>query len=263
MRRVSAGLLVAALFSFPCALARADPVPVAPSADLNARIDAYLVEERETLDLPGIELAVVRDGRVEHLAAVGTSGNHDQPLTPQTPVLLASLSKSLTAVAVMQLVESGVLALDAPVVRYLPWFSTRDRALSATITVAQLLHQTSGLPEHDRSGTKLLTDNSPAALENGVRAMSQIDLLYPPGTRWTYSNANYQILGLLVQTTSGQSFAQYMTQHVFEPAGMRHSYAEKAPPSPPGHPRPTTAGTDSGTGWHPRSPSHPAWRRPR
>ena len=229
MRRVLAGLLVAALVSFPCALAGADPVPVAPSAELNARIDAYLAEEREALDLPGIELAVVRDGRVEHLTALGTSGNHDQPLTPQTPVLLASLSKSLTAVAVMQLVESGKLALDAPVVRYLPWFTTRDRALSAKITVAQLLHQTSGLPEHDRSETKLLTDNSPAALENGVRAMSQIDLLYPPGTRWTYSNANYQILGLLVQTTSGQPFAQYMTEHVFEPAGMRHSYAEKAP----------------------------------
>ena len=92
---------------------------------------------REALDLPGIELAVVRDGRLEHLTALGTSGNHDQPLTPQTPVLLASLSKSLTAVAVMQLVESGVLALDAPVVRYLPWFTTRDRAMSATITVAQ------------------------------------------------------------------------------------------------------------------------------
>jgi CubicO group peptidase (beta-lactamase class C family) len=129
----------------------------------------------------------------------------------------------------VQLVESGLLALDAPVIRYLPWFATRDQALSATITVAQLLHQTSGLPEHDRSETKLLTDNSPAALENGVRATSRIDLLYPPGTRWTYSNANYQILGLLVQTTSGQSFAAYMTRHVFEPAGMRHSYVEKAP----------------------------------
>ena len=105
--RLLTALLLTVLLSFPCSMAWADPVLVPPSADLDARLDAYLAEERKALDLPGIELAVVRNGRIEHLAAVGTSGSHDQPLTPQTPVLLASLSKSLTAVAVMQLVESG------------------------------------------------------------------------------------------------------------------------------------------------------------
>lgn len=132
--RLMATTIIIAILSVPCASAGALPSPPAPSADLNATLDAYLADERSALDLPGLELAVVRDGQVEHLSAVGSSGNSGQPLTPQTPVLLASVSKSLTAVAVMQLVESGALALEAPVVTYLPWFTTRDRTQSGLIT---------------------------------------------------------------------------------------------------------------------------------
>jgi CubicO group peptidase (beta-lactamase class C family) len=89
----------------------------------HAAVDALLLDQLETLGIPGAAIAVVRDGTQVHSAAFGKADPARRPLTPQTPVLLASTSKSLTAIAVMQQVEAGRLQLDEPVRIYLPWFT--------------------------------------------------------------------------------------------------------------------------------------------
>ncbi|UZX02151.1 beta-lactamase family protein [Arthrobacter sp. CDRTa11] len=189
-------------------------------------LDLFLQDQLDTLDIPGAAVVVVQHGLQVHSAAFGMADDSARPMTAQTPVLLASTSKSLTAIAVMQQVEAGRLALDEPVQTYLPWFTLKDSRASA-ITVRHLLHQTSGMSSGD-TAFEGSNAQDPAALEQGVRALAGAPLAGTPGAEFGYANANYNILGLLVQTVSGQPFADYMEQHVFEPLEMPHSHPTRA-----------------------------------
>src|SRR5437763_10799686 len=110
-----------------------------------ARIDRYVTAQMQEAHIPGLALGVVHGDHIVHLRGFGVANPAGQPVTPQTPFILGSLSKSFTAVAIMQLIEAGKMELDAPVQRYLPWFRVANRNASAQIRVYHLLHQTSGL----------------------------------------------------------------------------------------------------------------------
>ncbi|RKO26095.1 class A beta-lactamase-related serine hydrolase [Pseudarthrobacter phenanthrenivorans] len=202
------------------------PTETAPPEHAYAQVDSFLLDQLETLGIPGAAIAVVRDGRQVHSAAFGTASPAGRPMTPQTPVLLASTSKSLTAIAVMQQVEAGRLQLDEPVRTYLPWFRLDDPR-SAAITVRHLLHQTSGMSSRDTAFEASL-DQEPDALEESVRALAGSPLAGEPGRRFHYASANYNVLGVLVQTVANQPFGEYLEQHVFGPLGMGHSHPTAA-----------------------------------
>ncbi|MFM9275536.1 serine hydrolase domain-containing protein [Pseudarthrobacter sp. NKDBFgelt] len=189
-------------------------------------VDSFLREQMETLGIPGAAIAVVRDGTRVHSAAFGQADPSGRPMTPQTPVLLASTSKSLTAIAVMQQVEAGRLRLDEPVQTYLPWF-TLDDPRSAAITVRHLLHQASGMSSRD-TAFEASRRQDPEALEETVRALADAPLAGEPGRGFHYANANFNILGVLVQTVSGQPFGDYLEEHVFGPLDMVHSHPTRA-----------------------------------
>jgi CubicO group peptidase (beta-lactamase class C family) len=142
------------------------PTPATSLAQADGRIptiNAFIQERMESLDIPGMALAVVRNGQIVHLAGYGVANEAGDPVTPQTPFLLASLSKPVTAVAVMQLVEAGQIELDAPIQQYLPWLLP-----DTPITVRHLLHQTSGLDEAQGYRRNLEPD-APGALAASIR----------------------------------------------------------------------------------------------
>ena len=201
--------------------AAAASTPGTSTPDL-AAIDRYVQAQRRATRLPGLALGIVRGDQVVHLRGFGHADPSGRPVTPQTPFLLASTTKSFTALAVMQLVEAGKVDLDAPVQRYLPWFRLADPAASARITVRHLLTQTSGLADPSDSLTK--ADSSDAALDNAVRALATVQPTHPPGQGFGYSNMNYVTLGLIIQTVAGQSYEDYIGQHVLAPLGMTNSY---------------------------------------
>src|SRR3970040_2275197 len=87
-----------------------------------AAIDAYVTEQMNNLGIPGMALGIVQDGQITHLQGFGVADSSGRAVTPQTPFYLGSVTKSFTALAVMQLVEEGQVDLDAPVQKYLPWF---------------------------------------------------------------------------------------------------------------------------------------------
>jgi CubicO group peptidase (beta-lactamase class C family) len=186
-----------------------------------AAIDRYVEAQRRATRLPGLALGIVHGDRVVHLRGFGDADPSGRPVTPQTPFILASTTKSFTALAVMQLVEAGKVDLDAPVQHYLPWFHLADPAASARITVRHLLNQTSGLADPAASLTK--GDGSDTALEHAVRALGAVQPTHPAGQAFRYSNMNYATLGLIVQTVAGQSYEDYMRQHVLGPLGMTNS----------------------------------------
>ena len=114
-----------------------------PAGSLDvARIHAFMSSEIQANRLPGLALGLVHGTQIVSLQSYGEAFQ-GRPVTPQTPFLLASLTKSFTALAIMQLVEVGKVALDAPVQRYLPWIRLADPAASARITIRQLLNMTS------------------------------------------------------------------------------------------------------------------------
>ena len=145
MRHVPLLLLTVAVCMVPATPSYADPPPGA-SPDFVA-IDAYLTREMRDLHIPGLALGIVHNGEIAHLRGFGVADSSGLVVTPQTPFILASASKSFTALAIMQLVEEGKVDLDAPVATYLPSFSVGDDSASGAITVRHLLNHTSGLPE--------------------------------------------------------------------------------------------------------------------
>lgn len=185
-------------------------------------LDMFIERQMRTYKIPGLALAVVRDGEVEYLKGYGSSNPSGEPVTPDTPFLLASVSKSFTALGVMQLVEAGKIELDAPVQKYLPWFSVASGE-GADITVAYLLYQTSGFSDYDAQQMILRPDH-PDGLEMGVRDLSRINLKFQPGQGWEYSNINYNVLGLLVQQVSGQRFEAYVEANILARLDMADSY---------------------------------------
>mgnify|MGYP001298610504 CR=1 FL=1 len=206
--------------------------PAAPSQQAvdQAALDAYIETQMRELRIPGLALAIVRGDQIEYMRGYGTADDAGRPVTPQTPFLVASLSKSFTALAVMQLVEAGKIDLDTPVQAYLPWFQTTDKEASARITVRHLLHHTSGFSGLEGAIRNL--DRNPAedALETSVRALSNTRLISAPGEQYDYANTNYDILGLLIQTVTGKPYETYIEDNIFAPLQMRNSYTslEKA-----------------------------------
>jgi CubicO group peptidase (beta-lactamase class C family) len=199
----------------------------APKPSSYAAIDTYVEGQMKRLAIPGAALAIVEGDSIVHMRGFGRDRPGGEAPLPHTPFFIGSLTKSITATAVMQLVEAGKIELDAPVQRYLPWFRVADPQASASMTVRHLLNQTSGLPTG--AGSLILADfgAGPDASECQARALSGLKITRLPGVKCEYSNLNYNILGLIVEAASGESYAAYIQAHIFDPLEMRHSYSSK------------------------------------
>ena len=189
-----------------------------------AAIDQYIATQMNELGIPGMALGVIQDGQIVHLQGFGTADSSGRTVTPQTPFHIGSVTKSFTALAVMQLVEEGKIDLDAPVETYLPWFELADKEAAARLTVRNLLNHATGISTKD--GNEAFT--SQEDLETRIRDLSSLKLSALVGERYQYSNLNYDIAGLIVEKVSGQSYADYVEEHIFQPLDMRHSYASEA-----------------------------------
>ncbi|GED15612.1 serine hydrolase domain-containing protein [Aneurinibacillus migulanus] len=192
-----------------------------------SKVDQYMEKAMERLGIPGASIGIVKGDKLIYLKGYGVAGPEQAPVTPQTPFVLGSTSKSITALATMQLVDEGKVKLDAPVQTYLPWFRLADEEASAKITVKDLLHQTSGISTYEGRAT-LVSDDIP--IDDFIRRMKSVPLAQPVGSMYQYSNLNYDILGGIIQKASQQPYGDYVREHIFKPLNMRHStaYVEEA-----------------------------------
>lgn len=190
-------------------------------------VDEYINRKMKELDIPGSALVIVQGDQIVHLKAFGVADASGRPVTPQTPFFTGSTGKSITAFAIMQLVEAGKIKLDAPVQTYLPRFRVADANASRSITVRQLLNMTSGIPRSIGQEQLSNTDLSDAAIENNVRALAEVELIALPGEHFEYSNSNYVTLGMVIQAVTGQSYETYIKEHIFHPLDMQNSFASK------------------------------------
>jgi CubicO group peptidase (beta-lactamase class C family) len=163
-------------------------------------------------------LLVARHGKVLLEKAWGRANRQGGTRnTPDTKFRIGSMNKMFTAVATLQLVEAGKLALDDPIRKYLPGYPNKD--VAAKVTVRHLLTHTGGTgdifgPEFERDRLKLRTHSDYVKLY-GARGLT-----HEPGARFEYSNYGYVLLGALIEAVSGASYYDYVREHVFRPAGM-------------------------------------------
>ena len=173
-------------------------------------------------DKPGAVIVVVKDGRVVLRKAYGMANLELRvPMQPGHVFALASLSKQFTAAAILKLAEEGKLSVDDDITKFLPAYPTHG----ARVTIEHLLTHTSGL-----SGLSETSDLRAAAAQES----QLIDVLgdwvkdlppdFAPGERCAYSNWGYSLLGSIVEQASGMSYAGYLEQRLFAPAGMTHTF---------------------------------------
>ena len=169
---------------------------------------------------PGRSVAVGRGGAVVFAEAYGAARlDPFEPMTVDTVVDIASVSKQFTATAILLLAERGAIDLDAPLSTYLPDLP----AWASRPTVAQLIHHQSGIPDYidllvergfDVTGTSPTIADALAALADVV------DLDFAPGTWWEYSNSNYFLLSQVVLAVTGDDLGAFLAAEVFEPLGL-------------------------------------------
>lgn len=210
------------LLSLALALSPASVAPAAPELT-PAAVDAYLREAMETTGVPGLSVVVTHGGEVVHATGYGHDSDW-RPVTEDTPMRVASVSKSFTAMAVMTLVERGKIKLDEPVAAQVPGFAMADPR-AARITVRQLLNQTSGLS--DRTIDIAATERA-ISLADYTARLAGSRLAADPGTRYEYCNVNYDLAARLVEVASGWRFGDYLRDRVFGPLGMTSSAVSAA-----------------------------------
>ncbi len=192
---------VGALLLFGGAARAADPV------------DDYIRAEMERQKIPGLSLAIVKDGKVIKAQGYGLANLELKvPATTDTVFQLGSVGKQFTAGAVMLLVEDGKVGLDDPVKKYLDFApdSWKD------ITVRRLLTHTSGIKDY----TRIIDLSVDATAEETAKKLLDKPLDFEPGSKWAYSNSNYLLLGILIEKASGTFYGDLLKARVFKPLGM-------------------------------------------
>lgn len=195
--------------------------PIAAAQDWVEPLDTFLERELGRASFPGAAVAVVSGDEVLYARGFGeTRARGGEAVTPRTSFEIGSLTKSMTALAILHLEERGRLELDDPVQRHLPWFRVADEAASARITVRHLLTHESGLPTTSHAIVRKDPERIDPSIEEGVRALADVELAGPPGAWFAYANTGYATLGAVVEAVSGESWFDYVETRILEPLGM-------------------------------------------
>ena len=187
-------------------------------------VDAYVHTVMEKHHVPGVAVAIIRDGKVEKLATYGVADlESEAKVGPDTAFQIASATKVFTGTLVMRLVQEGKLELDAPLSKYLPDAPERWKA----ITVRHLAAHTSGLQNNPED------ENPAASVAERYEAAKKKPLAYPPGTRSEYALTDFVVLTHVLEKVTGQGFEELLRGRVFGPLGFtctRYEHARQQGP---------------------------------
>jgi CubicO group peptidase (beta-lactamase class C family) len=189
--------------------------------EIVAEIDDYVKKNMEANHISGASLAITYGEDVFYTQGYGAYSD-GRKITATTSFPIASLSKSMTALAILQLADKGLIDLDAPYVSYFPDISPADNRVNR-ITVRNLLNQTSGL--NDKVNPDMTKSAQFQSLQEIKKSLDLIKLANDPGETYNYHNPNYQYLALLVEQISGQRFSEYLHDHIFAPLRMNDTFS--------------------------------------
>jgi serine beta-lactamase-like protein LACTB len=196
------------------------------SADKRAQIEKAASSFLAANSVPGISVAVVQDGELLWSAGFGMADLENfVPATSSTLFRLGSISKPITATAILQLSERGKLDLDAEVQNYCPAFPKKEWS----ITTRQLLGHLGGIRHYNPDGKGDIPDDNAkhfASMEESLQIFANDALVAKPGTKFHYSTYGYTLLGCVLEGASSEKYVDYVKENVFEPAAMEETEAD-------------------------------------
>jgi CubicO group peptidase (beta-lactamase class C family) len=186
-----------------------------------AQVDAAVESARVAQRIPGVAVAICRDGKLTKATGYGLANVElNVPVIPETIFQTGSVGKQFTSMAVMMLVEQGKIALEDKINKYLP----ESPAIWKHVTVRQLLTHTSGIAdyggEEDTMGKGVINFRKDYTEEELIHAFSKMPMDFAPGEKWSYSNTGYVLLGIIIHRASGEFYGDYLQERIFKPLGM-------------------------------------------
>jgi D-alanyl-D-alanine carboxypeptidase len=186
----------------------------------NPELDA-IAAKAFTADKPGAAVLVMKGGETLLRKGYGMADlEQGTKITPESVFRIGSVTKQFTSVAILQLVESGKIALADPITKFLPDYPTQGK----TITIEHLLTHTSGIQSYtdkpDFFGV-MRKDLTPAQL---IETFRNDPMKFEPGAQWAYNNSGYILLGAILEKVSGMPYAEYLKKNVYPRAGLTHTY---------------------------------------
>src|SRR5438128_7611863 len=187
--------------------------PIRAQDAITSKVDDYIKAEMQRQHIPGLSLAVLKDGQIILAKGYGFANvEHQVSVKPETIFQSGSMGKQFTATAVMMLVEEGKLSLADPITKY---FTDAPESWQK-ITVRHLLTHTAGATDYPRD-FDFRRDYTQDEL---LKRAEAIPLAFQPGEKWSYSNLGYVLLGILIHKVSGKFYGDFLHDRVFEPFGM-------------------------------------------
>lgn len=195
-------------------------VPAAAQSINTGEIDTFITQQMQRYKVPGLGLALVKDGKIVYAKGYGVRDNKTKtPVNADTLFAIGSVSKSFTSLGIMQLVSAGKIKLDAPVQTYLPNLKFSNATMGAKVTVRQLLSMTSGLDRYDAWAFDKKIDTRQKLLET----VAQIPFSSIPGKVFAYNNQNYVVAAAILETISKKSWEEYTKTNILMPMGMKRT----------------------------------------
>lgn len=188
-------------------------------------IDEYLAAQAINSKLVGLSVAIVKDGEVTLVKAYGKRSLEDgRAVTPETLFAIGSITKQFTCACVLLLTEDGKLSVHDPVAKYYP-----DLTRANDITLLDLMNHVSGYPDYyplDYVDRRMQKPIDPDEL---LREYAGAKLDFEPGSKYSYSNTGFVLLGRIVEKVSGKPFGEFLSERILKPLGMEHTVYEPAP----------------------------------
>lgn len=187
------------------------------------KIEKIIEKNMTEGNIPGLSITLVKDDKTVYQRGFGYADIKEEKLvTSQSLFELASNSKAFTALALLNLEESGQINLSDSVTKYIPWLKVKYQGKEIPITIEQTLHQTTGIPPSTINLIPISNENS--ALEETVRTLVGIELDSRPGEMFQYATINYDILGLIIEKVTGNTYENYIDETLLKPMELNNTY---------------------------------------
>lgn len=181
-----------------------------------AEIDRIALQALKETGVPSASVAVVTDGKLQFAKAYGKQRNDASPPTTTAAYPIASVSKQITAGAILLLAEEGRLSLDDKVSKYLPELTDADK-----ITIRQLLSHTSGYRDFWPQNYAFSAMEKPVKPQEILDRWAKLPLDFPPGSQWQYSNTGFVAAGLIIEKVTGEPLMRFLQTRIFQPLHMK------------------------------------------
>ena len=188
---------------------------------MEKHIEKYMLKGK----IPGISVVIVKEDETIYQKGIGYANiDSKKNVTPTTLFELGSMSKAFTGLGILKLEKDGLININEPITKYIPWLKMKFEGDEVPIIVEEFLHQTSGISFKTIDNIPISDKNN--ALEQTVKSLIGIELDSYPGKRFQYATINYDVLGYVIEKVTGKSYEEYMNENVLKRLDLSSTYLE-------------------------------------